>query len=736
MSALAYLWGVLAVAATTAALVAAAAAVARTVLPDWRGAVQVLGCVAVILCWVFAVSYVLGAMGAFRPLPLLVVVNAGPLVVLWRARRSVPVATAGAAPAPPGALSRQRDPAFVVAAIAVVIAVSAWLPGVAHAYRYGIFEPDSTWYHGHFVTRFVQTGWLTRLNPVGTDSFVPYHPVNSEMLDALLVLPWHRDIALPLVGLCWLGLLLLAGWCLGGKWNRGPAGLVVTALLAAPAVVRLSQPGSLKNDLLAIALLVTGVALLVHSERRPAGLFLAGAMLGLSVGTRTNLLAPVAVIVAFGVVALVVPARREHWPRAWWAPLAAWAGGVVMFGTYWYLRNWVRAGNPLPWLELDAGPLHLRRAGADHISDTTIAHWRHDPDLVGRALRPGAWLAFGELWWGWGLLALASVGLVVARRRSVLWAMVAAGAAGLVTYLVTPLTLVVPPDAPMAPANVAVNTRYALPALGLILLAGAAATRSRRAELAFAVVTLVLVVSAVRTPLSRDINNDGEAADGRVALILGVGLVVAVLGAMAVWPRVRDRPVRARLLWGLVPPILAAAVAFPLVDRYLDRRYGTSVPAYAAELWPDARHLRDARIGIATAAVPYPLFGADLSNHVDYIGVTQPRGLLRNVDSCGEWMAQIRRHDFTYIALSPDPFGTPSVATARTWTLAIPGAHVVEDRGDATLIALPRDLGGATAGACRRAGPGEIRTATSRSPRARTAPKAPPAGRALDPLDP
>src|SRR4029453_1737278 len=100
-------------------------------------------------------------------------------------------------------------------------------------------------------------------------SFVPYHPVNSEMLDALLVLPWHRDIALPLVGLCWLGLLLLAGWCLGGKWNRGPAGRVVTALLAAPAVVRLSQPGSLKNDLLAIALLVTGVALLVHSERRP-----------------------------------------------------------------------------------------------------------------------------------------------------------------------------------------------------------------------------------------------------------------------------------------------------------------------------------------------------------------------------------------------------------------------------------------------------------------------------------
>lgn len=707
MSALAYIWGVLVLAATSAALVAGAAAVVRAALPDWRGAVRVLACVAVILCWVCAVSYLLGAVGGFRPLPLLVALNAGPLAVLALARPGRPVAAADAeadaAPAPPAARSRLREPAFVLALIGVVIVVGAWLPGVAHAYRYGIYEPDSTWYHGHFVVRFVQTGWLTRISPVGTDSFVPYHPVNSEMLDALLVLPWHRDIALPLVSLCWLGLLLLAGWCVGSRWDRGPAGLLVTALLASPAVVRLSQPGSLKNDLLATALLVTGVALLMHSERRPAGLFLAGAMLGLAVGTRTNLLSPAAVIVVFGVVALVAPARGEARTTRWWAAPAAWIGGVVLFGTYWYLRNWVHAGNPLPWLALDVGPLHLRRAGPDTTSHTTIVHWRHDPDLVRQVLPRGALLAFGVLWRGWVLLTLASIGLVAARRRSVLWAMVVAGGVGLVAYLATPLTLVVPPDAPIAAANLAVNTRYALPALGLILLAGAAATWSRRAELGFAVVTLVLVVFAVLpTQLSQEINNDGEAADGSAALVLGLVLLVAALGAVVVWPRVRERPVRARLLWGLLPPVLAAAVAFPLVDRYLERRYGTPVPtAYAAALWPDARRLRDARIGIATAAVPYPLFGADLSNHVDYIGVAQRHGLLRNADSCPEWTAQIQRHDLTYVALSPEPLGNLSVATARTWTLDIPGAHVVEDRGDATLIALPRHLATATAGACR-----------------------------------
>ena len=75
-----------------------------------------------------------------------------------------------------------------------------------------------------------------------------------------------------------------------------------------------------------------------------------GLAAGLAAGTKLNFLLPAAVLVVG--LALIAP-RGRRWSALWLAGLAALAGGG-----YWYLRNLVHAGNPLPWIH-HLGPITL-----------------------------------------------------------------------------------------------------------------------------------------------------------------------------------------------------------------------------------------------------------------------------------------------------------------------------------------------------------------------------------------
>lgn len=726
MSAGAYAWGCIVLGGTLGLLAAAASALTRVWFSDWDRALRLLAGTALVLAWVFAVSYLLGALGAFRPVPVFLGLNVGAAALLI-ALRDRGRDGAGGAAVPRRDREWWRDWPMLAAIAGTIISVGTWLPATAHAYRYGILEPDSTWYHGHTVGRFLQTGWLTRIQPVGTDAMVPFHPVNREVLDALLVMPWHRDLVLPLVSLAGLGLLLLAGWCVGSYWQRAPLGLLAMALIASPATIRVSQPGSLKNDLLAAAFMTSGIALVLHGRRRLPAVALSGVMLGLAVGTRTNLILPVAVIVATGLGMFVLGHIRDRrdpgelapeegtenepttgdGPRpagpepARWLVAITWVGALVVYGAYWYVRNWVRVGSPLPWSDISLGPLHLEQAGTgeQRYFEQTILHWRNHPQLVSSALRPGLRLAFGDLWWAWALLgtacALLAAWKLVANGRRSLWSagLAVAGGLGVLAHAATPLSLVASPDSPVAPTNIAINTRYALPAFGLVVLAGVASVTRRWMELAFSLLLLALVVvAAVPTRLYDDASFDGEATDRPLVLVLGAVLGGLAAAAIVGLPHLQERPPLQRFAGLAVPLLLLGVLALPAANSYLDRRYATPVPVHGGELWVVTRDLSDTQIGMATTSVPYPYFGEDFSNEVAYVGVAGVDGLLRDARTCAEWVRELRERQFTYVALTPHPLATLPVSTAKSWTLALPGTEVVHDQGEATLIQLPPDL--------------------------------------------
>ena len=87
------------------------------------------------------------------------------------------------------------------------------------------------------------------------------------------------------------------------------------------------------------------------SEVSPTGaLVVVGLAAGLAAGTKLNFLLPAAVLVV-GLVAIAPAGQR--WRALAGAGLAALAGGG-----YWYLRNLVHTGNPLPWVD-SLGPISL-----------------------------------------------------------------------------------------------------------------------------------------------------------------------------------------------------------------------------------------------------------------------------------------------------------------------------------------------------------------------------------------
>ena len=121
------------------------------------------------------------------------------------------------------------------------------------------------------------------------------------------------------------------------------------------------QAGEARNDIVGIFFLLAAVAIALNAwaarrARASEGLgdrarcVVVGLAAGLAAGTKLNFLLPAAVLVVG--LAVIAP-RGGRWRALAAAGLAALAGGG-----YWYLRNLVHTGNPLPWVH-HLGPISL-----------------------------------------------------------------------------------------------------------------------------------------------------------------------------------------------------------------------------------------------------------------------------------------------------------------------------------------------------------------------------------------
>jgi hypothetical protein len=403
---------------------------------------------------------------------------------------------------------------------------------------------------------------------------------------------------------------------------------------------------------------------------------IAGAAAGLAVGAKLSAVAPA---LALALVAAVSAgrARRLRATAAFLAPLVATGG-------FWYLRNLVRTGNPLPYVDLPGLPspdLPL----TDRFS-WSIAHYAGDGHVWSEFFGPGLHSGLGPAWYA--ILALAAAGAVAAIARPRAAAVRGIGIAALLAvaaYAVTPLTAGGPPGRPVL---FVYTLRYLVPALAVGLVLFAAADWGRRRAAA----TAALVVAFIATRVD-DLLPPFHAGPA-------VAVTAAGLGA---WVVLRWAPRRLRPLVAFAVAAASLVVVYAWGDSYLDRRYADR----AAPLGPEyawASGVHHARIAIAGFYTQYPLYGRDLTNRVQYVGAAGAHGGFAPLASCAAWRRALDAGRYRYVVTAPvraqksgvleEPGSDVAEPPEAAWTRSSPAATaIVQSARNATVFRLAGPLG-------------------------------------------
>ncbi|HKF82246.1 MAG TPA: hypothetical protein VKB23_04725 [Solirubrobacterales bacterium] len=703
----------------------------QRLLPAWEGAparlVEAIVGVAIVI-WI---SEILGTFGLFYAGTLIVaaLLVAG-TTVLW------PAGPAAAGDPPPPARQEGVPPTTsptgggywsLLVMVAVISAtVFSYAVTTKHALDRGVFNFDSLWYHLPFAIDMVQTHSVVGMHHVDTVFSNWFYPQNSELLHGVGILLTGRDTLSLFLNLGWLGVAFLAAYCVGRPYGRGTVTVIAAAILLECHTLVVRDPGAAKNDLMAAALLLASIAILVetwshtksagrlsrYAEPKSGGLSLnprdrcdrwalaaAGLATGLAAGTRVTGLAMAA---ALTVAVVVLAGLGRRWVAAGWWFLAALAGGA-----FWYLRNLVVAGNPIPEVH-SLGPISLPHPERlqEGRPDFTIAHYATDTGVWRDYFSPGLHEAFGALWplVVFGALAAALLAVLRGRDRILRWVGVVA-LFGALAYLFTPLSAA---GAEGEPVGFGINIRYVIPALlaGIVLLPlDRWLDGERRQWGLIGVLVLVFLVT----------NRPDDALHDK-ARIFAFFLVVLVVLLPALLIHLRSCGTGAALAFAVAAGLLICLVAigYPLQRHYLGNRYaneGTAeerIPGMhldSAYRW--ARGVEDSRIGLAGSTAGfagYGFYGTDLSNRVRYLGEGGPHGAFNAIPTCAAFRAGVNAADLDYLVTSPflnflhpgDPIASPE---AR-WLRGEDAVRPVLRSGPVTVWKVEGDL---TPGACGRA---------------------------------
>jgi hypothetical protein len=444
----------------------------------------------------------------------------------------------------------------------------------------------------------------------------------------------------------------------------GAATLIGAAVALATTMMDYSQAGSAANDVVAVFFLLAAVALVITAPDRPAALVLAAVAAGLGVGVKLTVLAPILAL-TIGVIAIAPRARRIATARLWLVPL-------ILAGGFWYARNLIAVGNPLPWTSVK-GILPTPAAPLQQDTGFAVLHYLTTSGFWSRFAQPA--LASGLGRWWWAMLAVAILGpllcLAWPRADRVTRMLGFAALFSLAAYLITPETAAGPAGDPL---GFAFNLRYMAPALALSLsvaplappLAGGPAART-----AVAIALAALLAATVAQPqLWPSTHTTG-------AILIGVAAVALVAVTRMPTPLARAGAVAAALL--------LIAAGYPMQRHYLRGRYAYHPGvSYLAPIWAEFRAVHNARVGIVGTFggfFAYPLLGLDDSNRVQYLAQRGPHGSFTPISTCARWREQVNAAHLNYLITTParDPWHprvlSPSPETG--WTDSDPAAQPV-----------------------------------------------------------
>jgi predicted membrane channel-forming protein YqfA (hemolysin III family) len=543
-----------------------------------------------------------------------------------------------------------------------------------HALDRGVFNFDSLWYHLPFAVDMVQTHSTVGMHHTDTVFTNWFYPQNSELLHAVGILLTGRDTLSLFLNLGWLAVAFLAAYCVGRPYGRGAVTVIAAAILLECHTLVVRDPGAAKNDLMAAALILASIAILVQawSYRRSEwdrwALAAAGLAAGLAAGTRVTALAMAA---ALTVAVVVLAPQGRRWAAAGWWFVAALAGGA-----FWYLRNLVVAGNPIPEVH-SLGPISLPHPERlqEGRPDFDIVHYATDTGVWREYFGPGLHEAFGALWplVVFGAVAAALVAVLRGRDRVVRW-MGAVALFGALAYLFTPLSAA---GAEGEPVGFGINIRYVIPALlaGIVLLPLERWLDGERRQWGLTG-ALVLVFLVTNRP-------DDALHDKARVFAFFLTVLVVLVPALLLYLRSRGAGAAALAATAAGLLVCLVAIGYPVQRHYLENRFANDGPAgeripgmdlVSAYKW--VRGIEDARIGLAGTSAGfagYGFYGTDLSNRVRYLGADGPHGAFNAIATCAAFRTAVNAADLDYLVTAPflnflhpgDPVESPEARWLR-----------------------------------------------------------------------
>jgi hypothetical protein len=673
-----YAGGFALVAAVAAAYWVSGCALAARLTPGWEGAPGTLVRVVLALSLAIVTCELLGLFGWLTGFGLTVASLALAAALHFGLGRK----KTEYVPRPP-APRAGRALTLIALTLATLTAVR-WAGPVLQSLDVGIYRQDSTWYHLPLAAWFAQTGSVGGL--LTTDPLkltVWFYPLNSELLHAAGMVLLGNDLLSPLLNFGWMGVALLAAWCIGRPRGLGPVTLL-GALVLLDSDLMIVQAGNAPSDMPALACLLAAVAILANglaagapegepdgaARRIPTGpLVVAALAAGLAAGTKITMLVPVAVLTA-GVLAVELRAGRGR--RA-----ALWLGGVFATGSFWYLRNLVEAGNPVPWIQ--AGPLPGPHQEAIYPRPPhSLAGYLADHSAWSNYFVPGLHEMLGPLWFVVAFAALAGLVLGLRRRRPLPIVLLAlAGVATLVAYVFVPVSAAGPSGAPYGFTS---NLRYAAPAIaiGLVLLPPVE-TRAIARRVLFPAYAALIVVGAIAS---------SEWIQPHPWIAIAIGLVAVAVPSWAL-----TRPAgRARVAVLAVAALAAVVALYPQQRQYFEDSYSADLappldnPGFRStpqwkliQTWVRGQHnLRIGIVGEPAAFGQYVFYGRDLSNEVRYIGEPIPHGGLTTVHSCIRWRQLVDEGEYDVLVITPETNGSGGLPPQIAWTAGNSATPILE----------------------------------------------------------
>ncbi len=680
-----YIGGCLAVIGIVCALGLGGYWLRRWIVPEFSGALARLADATIAVALLVVSLELLGTLSILRLGWIVVVcIGVGLLAALLGWRRAPRDGLAVSAPP-------AQTFALLIALGVASFAVAEWTFPAQLSLDQGMLGGDTTWYHMPFAARFAQehsTVHLLFTDPLRLAAW--FYPQSSELIHAAAIVLFKSDWLSPLINLAWLTIALLAAWCMGRPYKVGAATLVAGAIVLDSGVMIQTQPGEGRNDIMGLAFLLAFAAFLIngHQRRAPSAgtavqdaperdaplldrgpLVMAGIAAGLAASVKLTFLIPV-VAIAVGVV--FFSGRGRRLTTAWVLGLSAFAAGG-----YWYVRAAIKTGgNPIP--QIGWGPLHLPRPEQmplDPRPRFAVSHYLFDPTVYRRWFFPQLDNALGPLFPLILVMALAAVLYIGFRSRNrILRVLAAAALVTAVVYLFTPLTAA---GKEGSPTGFFTNTRYLMPglilALTLLPIARPLRAPDRRARQTLLFLTVVYAVTVLSAP-----HWHLGYIFGTVFLTLALVWTPAGLGLLRARRRV-SRAVAVAAAGSVV--LLAAVLGRAQQVQYYDHHY-TSSTLFLGSGGPQkafgfARRQHGKRIGIAGSGeiffAQYGFYGANLDNHVQYIGVPGPAGRYRLATTCRQFRSQVNAGHYDYLIVSrytvdapTSPYWHPIYAWLRT----------------------------------------------------------------------